>query len=188
MEVDKEKEQEESIQYQWIKGDNIGNVVTFKEEKEEKGINWTYFTNGKRVRSDLLSEFLMVTGDAPIIDNSDLHPDPLKTLNPIKSTDSAESTKLKDDTISPIRSLIKKQSAKNKQKLSLDIEISIPKKDIYNIIRESYNSEEVDRELKEVLLEQLNTKEIKEQLKDNAISMLNKYYSIKIKQDDTNEK
>lgn len=169
------------IKYQWIKGDNIGAIVTFKEEVEEQGINWVYFTNGKRIKSDLISEFLMIAdNNTPIIIEEDLKPDPITTLNKTVKKEIKEDVSLQVTIESPIKSLIKKQSIKNIETIQLEINISIPNKDIYTIIRDSYTTEEVDKELYEFVLEQLASESIKTQLKDSAISIINKYYSIKI--------
>lgn len=161
----------EEIKYQWVKGDNLGNVVIFKEEKIENGVSWIYFTNGKRIKRELLSEFLMET-DSPIIIEEDLQNNFIKT-GVIKTAPAKANPK------SPIRSLIETQCDKNSEQISLLINISLPNKDIYKIIRDSYDAENVDSELYDIILSQLNNSEIQEQLKESTINFINDYYLIK---------
>jgi len=52
-------------QYQWIKGDYQGTVENITESKGE----WVYFQSGRRIKSDLLQEFMLPINHAEQIVN-----------------------------------------------------------------------------------------------------------------------
>ena len=53
-------------QYQWIKGDRIGNIEIFAQTKDE----WIYFQSGKRINSELLNEFMIAHDpNNPVVHN-----------------------------------------------------------------------------------------------------------------------
>jgi hypothetical protein len=86
-------------------------------------------------------------------------------------------------TQSPVRQLLEKQAKKNVEEINLVIEMPIPKKEIYEVIRDSYEDGEVDNELSSMLLENLGSETIKDQLKKAVINLIENYYDIKIEQD-----
>ena len=53
MQKDKTEEVQETVYYQWIKGDNSGSVVTIKDVDDK----WINFNEGGRLAKDLQDEF-----------------------------------------------------------------------------------------------------------------------------------
>lgn len=185
-------ETESVLKYLWIKGGKVGKVEIFKEELEENEIRWTYFENGTRIKSELVNEFLRIVTDEEL-ENDPIHgiskdiensTDPLHSLNPTIPTEFGGNPNPVSVEKSPIRQLLEKQANKNLEPIELVIELPIPKKGIYEVIRDSYEEAEVDKELKAMLLDNISTSEANEQLEKAVLKLIEKYYSIKIKEDE----
>ena len=56
MQKDKTEKVQEKVYYQWIKGDNSGNVVTIKDTDDK----WINFNEGGRLAKDLQDEFIQL--------------------------------------------------------------------------------------------------------------------------------
>ena len=67
-----QEESQELKHWQWIKGDDTGNVVTIKNEDDK----WINFNNGTRLAKDLKAEFIQ-----PL--EADIAGELLKTQTPI---------------------------------------------------------------------------------------------------------
>ena len=153
--------------YQWIKSEKAGNVV----ELEKVDGEWTYFKGGSRISTTLISEFLLpLEGDAL----------PLTTdLQTVGTTDSPgpkikESTPTKSE--SPIRILFDKQAKNDKVQLKIQFPIEVPKVDIYNIIKASFDKDEVKEELKSFILNQLEEDDILDSLHKSIESLIKERY------------
>jgi hypothetical protein len=183
--MDENIEEVEVKRYQWVRGEKLGNVEIFKEEKEEAGVAWIYFESGARIKSELLSEFLLEVSEADLANNP-IHgnnsTNPLDTLNPLGNSSPVQTAQAAPK--SPVRQLLEKQAKKNVEEINLLIEMPIPKRSIYEVIRDSYDDGEVDKELTSMLLENLSNEETKEQLKKAVINLIETYYEIQIKKED----
>ena len=176
--------------YQWVRSDKTGIVETFKEEREDAGSVWIYFESGSRIKTELISEFLLEVTDEQLandpIHGIDSSEDVLNSLNPQQALEQAIPQLMEAIPMaqkSPVRQLLEKQAKKNVEEIQLVIEMPIPKKSIYEVIRDSYEDGEVDEELSSMLLENLGSETIKDQLKKAVINLIENYYNIKIQQD-----
>lgn len=175
MQKDKTKEtiQEESNKpshWQWIKGDDTGNVVTIKNEDDK----WINFNNGTRLAKDLKAEFIQ-----PL--EADIAGELLKTQTPIgmPSTTVQKTTGdvlIPKKEISPIRVLFNKQKKNNKVKLLLEFPVSIPQKDVYELMSTSFDKDEVDDVLQSFILDQLSEDEILDCLHNSVQSLIESKY------------
>ena len=167
------QEVQENIHWQWIKGDNIGSVVTFNNE----GPIWITFNEGGRIATELRDEFLQqldpdIAGEFVKPHTSGI--DPLNTSAVLSAPIPVKN--IVEDTISPIRILFNKQKKNNKVKLLLEFPVNIPTKAIYELMSTSFDSTEVNEQLYSFILDQLSEDEIKECLTDSIKSLIESKY------------
>jgi hypothetical protein len=160
--------------WQWIKGDDSGNVVTFKEE----GSQWITFNEGGRIATGLRDEFLQpldadVAGE--FIKTPTSH-DPLNVGGSQASGIPVNIKPIEDKKPSPIRTLFNKQKRNTKVKLLLDFPVNIPPKGIYELISTSFDKDEVDEHLFSFILDQLSQEEITNCLLDSIKSLIESKY------------
>ncbi len=164
-----QEDSNEPLHWQWIKGDDIGNVVTIKSEDDK----WINFNNGTRLAKDLKSEFIKQL-------DSDIAGELLKTQSSIAMTPSTAVQKVSvdipipalDTTPSPIRVLFNKQKKNNKVKLLLEFPVNIPAKGVYELMSASFDPTEVNEELHDFILDQLSQDEITDCLFDSIKSLI----------------
>lgn len=146
--------------FQWIKGDNVGSVETFKNQEGQ----WINFEGGGRINASLLSEFLfeLKDGDTALnleakevnVESAHVDPNPLikaPSESPIKP-------QLSNNSKSPLRILLDKHIEKRADEedcdeLNISIGIKLPPKVLYSILNTSF--EDVDKELTQYVLEHL---------------------------------
>ncbi len=168
-----QEDSNEPLHWQWIKGDDIGNVVTIKSEDDK----WINFNNGTRLAKDLKSEFIKQL-------DSDIAGELLKTQSSIAMTPSTAVQKVSvdipipalDTTPSPIRVLFNKQKKNNKVKLLLEFPVNIPAKGVYELMSASFDPTEVNEELHDFILDQLSQDEITDCLFDSIKSLIESKY------------
>jgi len=174
MQKDNIKETSEEVPeikyWQWIKGDDAGNVVTIKNEDGK----WINFNNGTRLAKDLKSEFIQ-----PL--EEDLAGELLKTQSPtgMPSTTVQKTTgdvPIPKKEISPIRVLFNKQKKNSKVKLLLEFPVNIPQKAVYELMSTSFDKEEVNDVLQSFILDQLSEDEISDCLHNSVQSLIESKY------------
>ena len=163
------------LRYQWIKGDLSGKIEIFKETKEENGEQWTYFVSGKRIRSSLVSEFMLKLNEGEVPLQIELPPTITNVYfennNPTPTHQIQQEPKI---VKSPIRDLLEKQ-CKEQKKITVNVEISVPTKELYQIIRDAYG-EEANDELKALLFAKISADKVTADLNDAIINMIKHYY------------
>jgi hypothetical protein len=123
--------------FQWIKTENQGNVVEFKDVVESGNSIFVEFTDGSRCNYDLLDEFMLkVSGESELLDFSkDVPPDPKKNMSATASIGK------KAVAVNPIHALLNKQKP-NVVGIEIAMEINIPPQDLYKVICESFENSE----------------------------------------------
>ncbi len=165
-----QEESNEPSHWQWIKGDDVGNVVTIKNEDDK----WINFNNGTRLAKDLKSEFIQ-----PL--ESDLASELLKTqsskgMPSITVEKTTVDVSIPKKEISPIRVLFNKQKKNNKVKLILEFPVNIPVKGVYELMSTSFDKDEVNEQLQSFILDQLPEDEITDCLFDSIKSLIESKY------------
>jgi hypothetical protein len=156
---------------QWIKGDKIGNIETIIGTDKE----WTLFQSGSRISSTLLNEFMIpVNGDDALDFNS--APSETVSLQPTRNTNRATLNVSKATGTNPIRMLFDKQKNSTKVKLSLSLDIIIPKEDLFNIMICSFEEAEVMKELCSFISDQVKDDEVKESIKESIQALITERY------------
>lgn len=148
--------------YQWIKGEKTGNVEQYASHDNE----WVYFVGGSRINVQLLQEFMLqVDANTPLdfsITRQDMPVQAASVVqrNPVQ----------KKEEFNPVKSLLK-QASKDNLKCTYNFEISIPKKSVYNLIEDSFETdtsslilELIMADIKKDELYKLVEEQIKEQI------------------------
>ena len=162
-------ENTEEKKLQWIKGDKFGTVEIVKSVDGE----WTLFNSGRRIATNLISEFLEPVSNEPL-DFSQPTPVLEKNKHHINKGIVAQ----QKETTSPIRILFDKQKKNDKVKLNLTFPIEVPKKAIYEIISSSFDYEEVNSELESFIKNQISEDLILDSLFDSIKELIKTRYKI----------
>jgi len=163
---------EEGAKYQWVRSDKMGTVEEFDEIKEDKGIEWIYFKSGTRCKKELEHEYLMKLGEGfeeLSIEDLERNKD---NYTAIRNKPIHQSKPKVIKQKSPIKTLLEKQLDKSKKKLKVSVSINIPQKKIYDLLKESFNKEELDKEILSLAVESIGKNVIKDQIK----LAINKFY------------
>tara|TARA_B100000780_G_scaffold216666_1_gene156011 strand:+ start:231 stop:773 length:543 start_codon:yes stop_codon:yes gene_type:complete len=171
-----EEEVKLKVYWQWIKGDESGNIVTFKDE----GPVWIKFNEGGRIATELRDEFLQIldsdiAGEFVNSNTGEIDPLNIGGSQLVINTKNEIPTTAQTST-SPIRVLFNKQKKNSKVKLVLDFPVNIPTKGIYELMSTSFDSDEVNEELKSFILDQLSQDEILDCLHDSVQSLIEGKY------------
>lgn len=166
--------QEESKKYQWKKGDNFGDIVEVASE-DDKFVN---FTNGQRIFKTVLSEFL-----DPVIDGMVPFPQPnaitpQQTQQPVKA-EVKEEVKVEPAKKEPsiMGSMILKMSKKNVVNVPIQININIPTPQLYGMLGEGMEEEDLNEEISQVALSQIEMEKLQQYVKNSVSEFLSEYYS-----------
>lgn len=163
--MDNSTETIEPIKLQWIKGDKIGNVEIVKGTDNE----WTIFESGARISSSLINEFMIPIGPIdPVLDFDSAISQPIEVS--VKQQPKPRSDK------SPIRILFDKQKNADAVSLTLSLDITVPKKNVFDIMSVSFDEEEVINELRSFITDQIKDDRVKEAIKDSVYSLIEERY------------
>ena len=160
--------EKEKKQYQWVKGETIGDVETFKEYKEKNGRNWVCFKSGRRIDASLLSEMMIEINDRQPPLELGLSTDWLGQNN--KQLERIEPK-------NPILALLEKQKKTKSIVLTYEVNVEVPETLVYEMLVETFGNE-VKEQLTNMLLGKINTEQIKTELKETIIKLIDKIYSV----------
>ena len=148
--------------YQWIKGEKTGKVEQYTSHDNE----WVYFVGGARISSTLIQEYMLqVDGNTPLdlnITTSNVQPAPVfeRKVTP------------KKEEFNPIKSLLKKATPENVE-CSYTFNISLPKKSVYTLIKDSFDSD-IDSLVLELIMAEIKPaelyKEVEKQIKEQILN------------------
>lgn len=160
--------QDELKQYQWKKGDNFGEVVNVASEDDK----FVIFTNGQRIFKSVLSEFL----EPVISDNLPFPPTSLGITPAAVKTDLlAKPEPVKENSI--MGAMILKMSKKNVVNVPIQINLNIPTPDLYKMLMEGMEEDDLNKEITEVALSQIKIDKLQEYIKSNVTDFLGEYYT-----------
>lgn len=143
------KEELSQVDFQWIKGDKMGNVEKFEGilQDESTGMTFVTFVGGARINIELLEEYLE-TFPASKVDynntagNIDLtQTDSLpqqtqpQTSTPKPARNTVSSIELEE---SPIYKLLKQQN-ENWVNVNITLKLNLPSKNLYNVLITSFD-------------------------------------------------
>ena len=165
-------EQEEQI-YVWSKTERAGDIVTVDTIDGD----FTKFTDGTRINSSLINEFLMEAADQeqalniaqPFIGAKDSIEDtvvePQRDPNPVQETTSEVNVMLE---------MLRKISAKNT--IEMPLNLNIPSHAVYELFKDQMDisKEELNEQILALVMSQIDN--LQEQLKPQAEEFIKQYY------------
>jgi hypothetical protein len=180
-----EKENKEEL-YQWIWGEKLGQTVKLSGEADDEFI---YFKDGGRISKEFFSKALRKVNPGEeipdVTESKKLDDDILNStnLNAINKKAAAEKANIPTKPEkSALRKMLEKQSKKNLYDMSIDLQINIPKKDIFNVILESFDEDDDENPfdtLMEMVLDSIDYKGLRDKLENDLKTKLANYYKLK---------
>lgn len=160
-------------EFQWIKGDNVGQITMFQDVVQDDGIVFVTFTNNTRCNISLLDEYILKLGigDKPLEIGSDMQ-DAIEQSSDQVNTAVVGPAKMKNNNVisnNPIHELLKKRKI-NLMGISIDLELNVPPKELLLILEDSFDNAEDD--VVNFVLSSISTDDIKKSVK----SALSEYY------------
>lgn len=160
-------------QYQWIKGDMFGTIVSVESTDNE----FTNFTDGTRIYNNIIGEFLHEIIDGVI---------PLPGADKLTGLVDGKPAQVKTETlmaanqpaneVSTVGKMIQKMSKKNLVNIPIQINLNIPSPTLYAILADGMEEEDLNAEIMSIALHQIEFNKLQEYIKDNITSFLHEYY------------
>lgn len=189
------------MQYQWIKGERLGELEVLDKTDDE----WVYFTSGRRISSTLMNEYMLPINeyDRPMNipgqitqpaysfqseeDDNTIRdaegnvytpPKPVIENNRQATRPIHQATEVpKKKEINPIQLLLN-QAAKDEIDVSVNLTIKIPKKAVYALISESFDTD-IDKQIKEMVSEDISFEKMKQVILESVDNTIKNYYKSK---------
>lgn len=168
----------QSKDFQWLKGDQMGNIEKFKaiEKDDSTGLIFISFRSGGRMNVELVQEYMDVFPsqniDFSALATSQVNPatQPIAEVSTQskKKTNSVSSIQLSE---SPIYSLLKKQKT-NWVNVNITLKLNLPSKNLYGVLTSSF--EDADREIVNFVTEGIDIEDIKAALGESILTYYDK--------------
>lgn len=186
------------LKYQWARGDHAGKEEIFDKEEGE----WIIFKSGRRINSELINEFMVLvdhngpmdvspTGGVTTVnfvqddDNyshamaaeKSIHPRDLLGNNQQQNTQQNQTFVQQPEPkkeINPIKLLIN-QSAKDEIEIDIKYKLKLPKKGVYNIIKDSFEVD-IDAEILDTVKSELDVNAIKKLFEEQILERIKLHY------------
>lgn len=170
--------------YVWIKSERVGQIVEVAEVQDDSA--WLKFTDGTQCNSSLIGEFLLpassedqaisiakdfggiVTDAAPVRPRRDAEPTSATPVRPRREPAQAEE-------VNVMQEMLKKMSAKNKAEMA--VQINIPSKEIYNLLKDQMDITKKDLNAQIAALVENQIDNLRDNLKQQIESFINNYYN-----------
>jgi hypothetical protein len=166
--------QEEIKQYQWIKGDNFGVIVDVLSEDSD----FINFTDGSKIFKTIRSEFLEEVIDGRIPLPGALNASALVSGNPLPTQPIVPpAITVVQNEPSVLGKMILKMSKKNVVNVPIQINLNIPTPQLYSMLGEGMESDDLNEEIMEVALSQIEMDKLQDYIKSNITTFLSEYYS-----------
>lgn len=164
--------------FQWLKGDQMGNLERYKAVEADSGTGMTFvsFQSGGRMNIELLNEYLDVfpASKSDYGLQEDIPKPPASKQIPqeaqLKSLpkNSVSSVELED---SPIYTLLKKQKP-NWVAVNISLKLNLPTKNLYGILTSSFD--EAETEVIDYVTEGIDIEDIRSALSESILSYYDK--------------
>ena len=177
------KEIKDTVKYQWKKGERFGQVV----EVDSTDSEFINFTDGSRIFKNVADEFLeKVQGDSLPLPGADQAAAVLKgeKIEAVKvevnnSPSEIPSSITEETALEPsiMGKMIMKMSKKNIVNVPIQININIPTPQLYGMLGEGMEEDDLNEEIMSVALSQIEMNKLQEYIKSNVTDFLSEYYS-----------
>jgi len=180
--------QQNSNFYVWVKSERVGQIVEVSENQTDS--MFLQFTDGTQCNSQLLSEFLLPAPneDAAIQIAKDFggittfnteNATPVRPRRDVETVDATPVRPRRDPEpsaeINVMQEMLKKMSTKNKA--AMPVEINIPSKEIYALLKDQMDitKKDLNNQISALVEDQIDN--LREQLKEQIESFINNYYN-----------
>jgi hypothetical protein len=175
--------------YVWIKSERIGQIVEVAETQTDP--KWLKFTDGTQCNTTLVNEFLMPAssedqanliakdfgGITTFIDPANATP-----VRPRRDAEPSNATPVRprrdaepNAEVNVMQEMLKKMSAKNKA--DMPVQINIPSKEIYALLKDQMDITKKDLNSQIVALVESQIDNLRDSLKEQIESFINNYYN-----------
>ena len=169
------KEELSKVDFQWIKGDKMGNVEKFDgvTTDESTGMTFIDFKGGGRINLELLEEYLE-SFPASKVDFGDTQISPDVPVNPLPKDVQTQPAASKRNTVSsvaleesPIYKLLKQQK-ENWVNVNISLKLNLPPKSLYNVLISSFDG--ANEEIINYVTEGIDIEDIRSALAESITS------------------
>lgn len=163
--VDELRSMYSNMEFQWIKGDAVGSVESYKNVISAGDDFFVEFTSGNRMNTNLIDEFLMYY-PAPPKQNIGIAAEYFEVNKPssVTSIVYSDSSSGNQSDESPIYKLLKKQK-KNSVEVSIKLKLNLPSKELYGVLSSSFD--DAEKEIIDFVLSGVDIDDIKASLADS---------------------
>ena len=175
MEEVKMATEKQQKRYQWTKSDRFGDIVTVAEDQQDG--KWLYFEDGSRINPNLIDEFLLeVRDERDVLNVNNIQSVQHTVQNQVEPVQPTVEKQVETKEPSIMGKMIMKMSKKNVVNVPLQINISIPTQQLYAMLSEGMEEDDLNEEIMEVALQQIEIDNLTEYLKEDISSFLSEYY------------
>lgn len=157
--------------FEWVKTERQGDVCKFQTILFENDVEYVLFTDGTRIRTDLIGDIVLahqyqeeiIGGFTPPSVSEAPYVDPMLANQPIVAGIKTQTvTRVISEAIDPVVSILEKTKKKT-EKITLTLHLKIPAPDLYNVIKENFDN--TDEILLDSVMEQIHDNLLKDALK-----------------------
>jgi len=169
------KEELSKVDFQWIKGDKMGNIEKFDgvTTDESTGMTFIDFKGGGRINLELLEEYLE-SFPASKVDFGDTQISPDVPVNALPKDVQTQPAASKRNTVSsvaleesPIYKLLKQQK-ENWVNVNISLKLNLPPKSLYNVLISSFDG--ANEEIINYVTEGIDIEDIRSALAESITS------------------
>jgi len=169
--------QDKVKQYQWIKGDTFGKIVTVESVDGQ----FTNFTDGSRIFNNVISEFLQEVTDGrvplPGADKlSQLVQGDVNLTETKEISIPSKANSIPEPEVTVMGKMIQKMSKKNVVSVPIQINLNIPTPALHTMLSEGMEAEDLNEEIMAVALQQINVENLQSYIQKNITKFLEEYY------------
>jgi hypothetical protein len=169
--------QDKVKQYQWIKGDTFGKIVTVESVDGQ----FTNFTDGSRIFNNVISEFLQEVTDGrvplPGADKlSQLVQGDVNLTETKEISIPSKANSIPEPEVTVMGKMIQKMSKKNVVSVPIQINLNIPTPALHTMLSEGMEAEDLNEEIMAVALQQINVENLQSYIQKNITEFLEEYY------------
>lgn len=156
--------------FQWIKGDNFGNVEIYKDIIEDDGLIFIEFTSGRRINLAIINEYMEINERGQILNDLTIQFEKQPEIqNPIVTPkiqsqiiNTPDVKVIYKKELTPVQLILSKQKPNN-IKLDINLKLNIPSKELYNTLVNSF--EDAESDIVDFIVDNLDFEDVKAGIK-----------------------
>lgn len=156
--------------FQWIKGENLMNVVSFDSVTQQEDEFYIHFKGGSRINYNILEEYMTWYPTQRVEPRSTPAPQQQASVSSIKFGDNG--TAVNEVSQSPIYNLLARQKKKPVE-IEFKIKVPLPSKDLFNVLTSSFD--DAENEIVQFIIDSIDIDDIRNTL---SKSIRENYYGL----------